>query len=99
MPASHLNEITDYTILAVMNRIVEARVTSTGLHPVDTAILSQRATNRALFCVTVTNVWEALKTNELQGDNAEQEIVWAIGIACEPDGLPDNACVELLLTE
>lgn len=46
--------------------------------------------------LTLDAVRQTLIANDIDADNEDQRVDFAISLACEPEGLPDNACVFLI---
>ena len=93
MSASHRTEITDEMIAARLGEVAGCSVEWTGHMPPDAESWDDLAES-ARAAVGVAEVRAALE-HDLVGDDAVDEIDMAISMACEPDGLPDNACVGL----
>jgi len=95
MTARHIDQITDADILARLVAVATVSVSWTGGMPADAERWDALAKDR-LPDVGLAEVRAAL-AHDLIGDDATAEIDMAISIACEPDGLPDCACVELMI--
>lgn len=94
MSASHLSEITDSTIVARLLQVAGVSVNWTSPMPSDAESWDDAA-NLILSDVGVDSVRKQLELHELHGDDAASEIDMAISMACEPDDLPEGACVDL----
>jgi len=93
MPATHLDQITDEAIRARLAQASYATVSWTERMPAYASDWDVLA-GMELDLLTVRDVREQLQ-QDLSGDTLADEIDMAIAIAAEPDGLPENACVNV----
>ena len=93
MPASHLTIITNDMILVALRFWKVSGVSIEWLFddPAD-AEKQTRAANVLLAGITSDDVWSMLDRTHFRGDSAADEIDWAIGLCCEPEGM-DAGCV------
>jgi hypothetical protein len=95
MTAVHISDITDDAIHSHLAKLHAVTVEWSGQMPADAESWDEAA-NERVGVINFADVRQALETCDICGGNADDEIRMALSIACEPEGLPDNAIVALL---
>ena len=93
MAASFIKQITREMIETELAKVSHATVNSMGRSFADLDKLSDLADEKR-YSLTVEDVLPQL-SHEIYGDTPTDEIHTAISLACEPEDMPENSCVEL----
>ena len=97
MTASHIAEITDEMITGRLGQVVGCSVEWSGRMPGDAESWDDLA-DKKRQTITTADV-RAQLTHDIHGDGPINEVDCAISMACEPDGLPDAAAVQLVFSD